>query len=148
MTSRLPSQSSWGTIPPKPDSWPPNYVEVYAWRQRQLRRLRADPGLLYGAKCYYKDHPAEFISHWCDTFDPRNIALGMPSRLPFVLFRRQVELVNFFAACLMAQADGLVEKTRDMGATFGACGASIWLWLLSTWRIAPPNCPAAAVAWI
>ena len=138
MTSRLPSQSSWGTIPPKPDSWPPNYVEVYAWRQRQLRRLRADPGLLYGAKCYYKDHPAEFISHWCDTFDPRNIALGMPSRLPFVLFRRQVELVNFFAACLMAQADGLVEKTRDMGATFGACGASIWLWLFH---------PGSAVGW-
>jgi hypothetical protein len=100
--------------------------------------FRGKPEMLLGAVTYYRDHPVEFISHWLDTFDPRNLPVGLPATIPFVLFRRQRELVEFLVACLNGEANGLVEKTRDMGATFAACGVSIWLWLF--W-------PGASVGW-
>lgn len=114
---------------PFPEAWPPNYTEVFAWRQHQLLKLRADPKLVIGAKEYYRTRPAEFISHWCDTYDPRNAGSDLPARMPFILFRRQVELIEFFAACLNGEENGLIEKCRDMGATWCAGCFSCWLWL-------------------
>lgn len=120
------------------ERWPPNYVDVFAWRQQQILRLKANPALVTGAKEFYRTHPVEFINHWCDTYDPRNAGGDTPARMPFILFRRQAELVEFIQACLAAEESGLVEKCRDMGATW-LCGAvSIWLWLF--W-------PGSSVGW-
>lgn len=94
-----------------------------------LQRLRARPELLPGLCLHYHDHPGEFTAQWCDTYDPRNAALGLPTRIPFVLFRRQVEFLQFIFACLRGEADGLVEKCRDMGATWGAIGATVEMYL-------------------
>lgn len=108
------------------------------WRQEQLNLIRSDPNMLLGAKEYYAEHPVEFILHWCDTYDPRNAGSGIPARLPFVLFERQAELVEFLLACIEGKADGLLEKSRDMGATWVACAVSVWLWLF--WE-------GAAIGW-
>jgi phage terminase large subunit len=53
----------------------------------------------------------------------------LPTRLPFVLFRRQREFIEFLSACLEAQTSGLCEKARDMGATWLCAAFSVWLWL-------------------
>ena len=119
-------------------TWPPNYMDVYRWRQHQLIRMRDDPRLLVGAREYYKTRPAEFIDHWCDTYDPRNAPTGSLVRMPFALFRRQAELVEFLMACVQAEAGGLVEKSRDMGATWVCVAFSVWLWLF--W-------PGASIGW-
>lgn len=100
--------------------------------------MRADPKLLVGAREYYRTRPAEFIEHWCDTYDPRNAGRGVPVRMPFVLFRRQRTMIDWLMACLAAEESGLVEKSRDMGATWLCCAFSVWLWLF--W-------PGAAVGW-
>lgn len=111
-------------------SWPPDYTAVYAWRQAQLIRILNDPMLMYGAIEYYREHPVQFLTHWCDTFDPRNaFAEELPTRLPFVLFERQAALVEFLIACLTDQSNGLIDKSRDMGATWICVGVSVWLWL-------------------
>ena len=113
------------------ETWPPEYTSIYAWRQAQAMRILSDPKLMYGALEYYAqpEHAAEFICHWCDTFDPRNaFAETLPTRLPFVLFERQAQMVDFIMACLTDQANGLVDKSRDMGATWRAVGVSVWLW--------------------
>lgn len=120
------------------NEWPPNYVQVYAWRLRQLNKIRQDKVLLRGALEYYKSRPAEFITHWVDTYDPRNVATGSLARVPFVLFQRQEELVNFLLACLEAEQNGLIEKSRDLGATWICSAFSVWLWLFK---------PGAAVGW-
>lgn len=111
------------------EPWPPDYREVYANRMRMLSAMRADPKVLAGAREYYRHRPAEFISHWMDTYDPRNATSGKSVRMPLVLFRRQREMVDFIIALLDAQANGLIEKSRDMGATYVACGVSLWLFM-------------------
>lgn len=105
----------------------PDYVAVFAWRQRRLQLLR-DKAMLYGAREYYKHHPKEFINHWCDTYDPRNVAKGMPARLPFVMFKRQEEMVDFIECCRQHEVNGAIDKSRDMGATWDACAYSVQQW--------------------
>ena len=120
-------------------NWPPNYLPIYQWRQAELARLKADPVRLAGALEYYRTHRVEFILHWMDTYDPRNA--GQPGKLtnmPFVLFQRQAELVEFIDALIMGQTDGLIEKCRDAGATWVACAISWHLWRFV---------PGAAIGW-
>ena len=110
--------------------WPPRYSEVLAERDERLRLLQSSPDMLRGAKVHYASHPAEFIDDWCWTRDPRNAGIkGKMVRMPFVLFPRQRELVEFFHACMVSKAPGLVEKSRDMGATWLGTSFSIWVWL-------------------
>jgi len=54
------------------------------------------------------------------------------------MFQRQEELVAFVRALLEGEAPGLVEKSRDMGATWTCIAFSVWMWLF--W-------PGAAVGW-
>lgn len=129
-------------------AWPPRYVEVYAWRSQTIAAWRTDAALndsdpskkflIVGSLEYYRTRPVEFIQDWCETYDPRNVGSDRPTKMPFVLFRRQVELVNFLHACVMGQADGLIEKCRDLGATWVCCAFSVWLWLF--W-------PGVAIGW-
>jgi phage terminase large subunit len=118
--------------------WPPDYVAEFAWRQKQILRIRSNPVLTHGAREFYRTHPVEFINHWCSTYDPRNAGGGTPAKIPFIMFPRQREFVEFLFACIRAEESGLVEKARDMGATWVCCAFSVWLWLF--W-------PGAAVGW-
>lgn len=122
----------------KRSDWPPDYVSVWAWRQQQLRRMREKPELMAGALEYYRSHPVDFINHWLDTYDPRNAGKKTPARMPFIMFERQAELVDFIMACLDGEENGLMEKARDMGATWVCAAVSVWLWRF--W-------PGAAVGW-
>lgn len=111
------------------EEWPPNYVQIYAWRQAQVLKLKNKPDLVAGAFAYYASHPVEFINHWCDTYDPRNAGSGVSAKLPLVLFEKQADLVLFLHSLLVDQENGLVEKCRDMGATWVSVAFSVWLWL-------------------
>lgn len=93
-------------------------------------RIKSDPEMRLGAMTYYKTRPVTWINHWCMTADPRNAAGGDKIvKLPFILFPKQRELIMFLYSCLTSQEGGLIEKSRDMGATW-ACGAfSVWMWL-------------------
>ena len=123
----------------KSEHWPPDYVAVYQWRQQQLLKLRSSRTLLAGALEYYSSNPVDFICHWFDTYDPRNaLNADLPARLPLVLFERQAKLVEFVVKLVSAQESGMVEKSRDMGATW-VCGAvSVWFWRFR---------PGASVGW-
>lgn len=120
----------------EPEQWPPDYVKVFAQRQQRLRKLRAN---VPGALEYYRTRPVEFVEHWGMTYDPRNAADPEKlSYMPFVMFRRQREFIEFLVACLNEQADGLVEKSRDMGATWICVALSVWIWRFM---------PGSAVGW-
>lgn len=118
--------------------WPPDYVAAWAWRQQQLNAMRANPALLRGAIEYYGSNPVAFINHWLDTYDPRNAGRETPAKMPFILFQRQAELVEFTLALIAGEENGLMEKARDMGATWVCSAISVWLWRFY---------PGAAVGW-
>ncbi len=96
----------------------PNYEAVFAERIKRLERLRADPSLLDPLKIYYRDNPADFISDWGATLDPRNVERGLPALVPFVLFQRQVEWIEYVVACWREQRPGITEKSRDSGVSW------------------------------
>jgi len=113
--------------PAKKPVWPPDYVEEIARRSKMLIAMK-DPEKRRAAMEFYKTHPVEWINDHCVTFDPRKKA---PEKklMPFVLFPRQVEFVHFLYECYNDGEGGLVEKARDIGASWLCCAFSVWLWL-------------------
>lgn len=118
--------AAWEPRPVGRDQWPPNYRGVMVWRMEMLHRLRNDPALLDAAKAYYSSRSVEFILDWCDTYDPRKSGSKW---VPFIFFPKQVEFVQFLAELRNTGENGLVEKCRDVGATWGASAYSVHCWL-------------------
>jgi phage terminase large subunit len=124
--------------PSTTDEWPLDYVSVFAWRQQQVLKIRDDYEMYAGAMAYYAEHPVEFINHWVNTYDPRNAGKSVPAKLPLIMFQCQADLIMFLWSCLKGEECGLIEKSRDMGATWVCCAFSVWVWLFL---------PGAAVGW-
>jgi len=113
---------------PRQETWPYPHEPAFAWRREAAGLLGADPKLGMGADAYYSTRPKAFISHWCVTYDPRLAGSGRPAKLPFLLFPRQEDMIDWLLALLAGEENGLLEKARDMGATWLACAFSVWLW--------------------
>lgn len=116
------------------DIWPPDYSAKYAERSRMLAFVASDPKKIAPfIKARYSrgaDGCMEFIEDWVDTYDPRNAGRrDKQARMPLVMFPRQRELVEFIFALIEAEANGLIEKSRDMGATWIAGAVSVWFML-------------------
>ena len=110
-------------------SWEPDYPAVYKVRTERLERIREDAAVLAGLKAFYKDHPVEFINDWGMTFDPRNAEIGLPTTVPFLLFPRQAEFINWLVEHWKGRKDGLAEKSRDMGVSWLCVAFAVWMWL-------------------
>lgn len=108
--------------------WPFNYLKE-GKRRRKLRASyenHTDAKKKFEEK--YKDRPISFIQDWCYTYNPRNVGTGIPVVMPFLLFPKQREMVRWLQERIDKQNDGLCEKSRDMGATWGCVVYSVWLW--------------------
>ena len=110
-------------------SWPPNFNKEQERRDLVQRIIRSTPSPSAAAKKYYGDDCVSFVRDCCITYDPRNPAKGLPARMPFIPFPKQVDLVGFVLGLMSTEDDGLIEKSRDMGATWMCCAISVWLWL-------------------
>lgn len=106
----------------------PDYGAVYNERAERLQRLRADPAILPGLLEYYKDKPADFVNDWGMTFDPRNAEIGVPTTVPFVLFPKQREFLDWLLERWRGREDGLAEKSRDMGVSWLCVAFAVWMW--------------------
>ena len=96
----------------------PDYTAVFKQRAERLANIRANPSLLPGLRAYYRDNIAQFITDWGCTLDPRNPERGLPTVIPFVLFQKQVEWVDWFIERWRKGENGLTEKSRDMGVSW------------------------------
>lgn len=120
-------------------AWQPDYVAEFARRLNLINNLQ--PKIIkneegqfvdlnasdrLGTMEFYKTHPIEWINDWCVTYDPRRKGLKV---IPFILFKRQEEFVQFLWECLRDKECGLVEKCRDMGASWLCCAFAAWLWI-------------------
>jgi len=93
----------------------------------KIRALSADD--FAALKTYYKDHPVDFINDWGMTYDPRNPERGLPSSVPFLLFPKQAEFVEWVYARYFAQERGIAEKSRDMGISWCCVAIAVHMWL-------------------
>jgi phage terminase large subunit len=102
----------------------PDYSEIFQRRTDALAILQERPGLLVPVKKYYADHPADFITDWANRFNLLNRGQGLPTTLPFVLFERQREWIDYVLRKWHARERGLTEKSREVGMSWLAIGFS------------------------
>jgi len=111
----------------------PDYDSVFKARAERLARIlreaERDATVIPALKAYYRERPVDFICDWGMTFDPRNAEIGQPSDIPFLLFPKQVEFIEWAVSGWRNRENGLVEKSRDMGATWLAVGIAVWMWV-------------------
>lgn len=107
----------------------PAYDSVFRERIERIQRLRKEPVILPGLKAFYADNPVQFITDWLCTFDPRNVERGIPAIVPFLLFPRQAEYVEWIVARWQGREDGVVEKSRDMGVSWLCVAIALWMWI-------------------
>lgn len=69
-----------------------------------------------------------WVNNWVWTFDPRRT----PSTLPFDLFAKQEEYLQWLGDRVIHKESGVVEKSRDAGLTW-LCGA----WAIHRWLFYP-----------
>lgn len=110
----------------------PDYTAIYAERAERLKRIRGNPNELPALKLFYRENPAQFITDWGLTYDPRNIEIGLPATIPFILFPRQVEWITWLIERWKAREDGLTDKSRDMGLSWLSIGVASTLWIFYT----------------
>lgn len=96
----------------------PDYSKVWEHRTKMLLTIRENPECLDGLHAYYKNHIPQFINDWGITYDPRNADVGLPTRLPFILFDKQEECIEWILDCWRNRKKALIEKSRDMGLSW------------------------------
>jgi len=114
----------------------PDYTQVFEWRMERLQRIRQNPGMLPAMKAFYRDNPAQFIIDWGMTVDPRNVERGLPARIPFLLFPKQEEWIQWFVEHWRTSKPSITEKTRDMGMSWLTVGMAASLCLFNRGIIA------------
>ena len=105
----------------------PDYEKVFRTRIERLERMRANPEIVPRLRDYYAGHPADFIDDWGMTFDPRLSERGLRTVVPFVLFPKQREFVNWVLQRWLQREDGIVEKSRDAGVSWLTVALSAWM---------------------
>lgn len=103
----------------------PDYTPIIKSRIDALNKIRSDAKYLSALKIYYAENPADFITDWVVTYDPRKD----PSLIPFVLWEKQREFISWLWDRYRNKEDGLVEKSRDAGVTWLCMSFAVWLWL-------------------
>lgn len=97
----------------------PDYTAVFRERAERLAWIREAPGeRVPPLKRFYRDNPAQFIDDWGMTFDPRNADVDLPTFVPFRLFPRQVEWIEWVMGRWQGREPGLTEKSRDCGVSW------------------------------
>lgn len=109
----------------------PDYVAVFHHRAAALNRIRANPESMPALRAYYRDHPAKFISDWGCTADPRNVEVGRPAIIPFILFPRQVEWIDWVLDSWRNRRPGVTPKSRESGVSWVAIALSCTLCLFN-----------------
>jgi phage terminase large subunit len=107
------------TVIDAPFDWRnPDYMPVFQQSIERLQRLRANPAAVPQLKAYYRENPVQFVIDWGYTFDPRHVERDLPTTIPFLLFDKQVECLEWIIGRWRSSEPGIIEKSRDSGATW------------------------------
>jgi hypothetical protein len=108
----------------------PCYGPIIQKRAQRWAYLANNPKAVQAALRVYEREPWRFITDWGCTHEPRNIEVGLPAHVPFILWPKQVEFVQWVLARWRGRQNGLVEKSRDSGVTWLAVAVACALCML------------------
>lgn len=115
--------------------WPPDYSKEYDRRLKIQTYFQNNPEEWENSKSMYADHPHLWIRDFGMTYDPRISTKPDPETgekrsktMPFILFPMQVDFIKCLHECVTEGEGLLVEKSRDMGASWLGCHYSIHQW--------------------
>jgi phage terminase large subunit len=107
----------------------PGYQLIWEQRAERLQLLRAKPELVGPLKKHYAEEPWDFITDWGVTADPRRVELDLDPMMPFVLFDKQREWLQFVMRKWKERRPGLTDKSRDGGLSWLSIGLGCTLCL-------------------
>jgi hypothetical protein len=103
---------------------PKTLKENLEWRRDILQAVVDDPSVIELIIDACSQDPLFFINGFCWTYDPRN---EENPKLPFILYPFQEDAVMDIIAAIGSN-DLLIEKSRDMGASWITIAAMTWCW--------------------
>lgn len=119
-------------VPNDPDQWRVWKDAVWAYRQARRRACAADVAQQKIERELCRRDTAYFLCVWGVIFEPRTVENEPPAWKPFILFPFQVQMVRWIEFTLTlnpessnGRGDGVIEKSRDMGATNVFCGTFV-----------------------
>lgn len=98
-------------------------------RLRRADQIAASPELQGIELAFCARDILHWFDYWAWTHNPQLVDDGMLSQIPFDLFPRQKELILFLLDRIKLKEDGLVEKSREMGASWIFAAMAVWFWL-------------------
>ena len=110
---------------------PTDLKENLEFRKKIYARVRSDRKFAKYIIDGCRKDPIFFINAFCWTFDPRREPF---SRIPMILYPFQEEAVLEIANVINKE-DLLIEKTRDMGASWLCILVFFWFWLFSKRKV-------------
>lgn len=108
----------------------PDYLSVLKWRAEFLHRIRVTDSA-QKLKSFYRTNPAQFIADWGIIFEPRNPEIGLPSKIPFVFFPRQVDWLDWTLERWKTRERGMTVKSRGSGVSWLAVSLACTLCLFN-----------------
>jgi hypothetical protein len=113
--------------------WEKIYCPEMNRRIRLLKAVSSDKNNIKATLGYIaqRESIVDWLVDWCWTDDPRNAAFGLPIKIPFIPFPKQIELINWAYETYFLKKWGLIEKTRDVGMTWMFCYIMVreWRWV-------------------
>ena len=105
------------------------------WEAIQAAKARHEVDDLKGGWEEEKRKCAADILHWFDkwvwTYDPRLVGKPGGAYVQFKLWPKQREAVLWLLDRIRAEEEGLIEKSRDTGATYITAGVALHQWLFN-----------------
>lgn len=83
-------------------------------RAQMLVEFRTDEALQKEERDRCRQSASYFVTRWCWTYDPRR----SPSNIPFALFQKQTDFLDWLQGRIVEKECGIVEKSRDMGLSW------------------------------
>lgn len=102
--------------------------EEYIRRIKLIEKINKNPRLQALEIQMCKRDPVHFINNWCLTFDPRT----NPKHFPFTLYEYQAETIKWLDDRYKNKENGLIEKSRDLGATWMCVAWAVHKWLFDS----------------
>jgi hypothetical protein len=110
-----------------PEGWTKlDVVEDIRRRARILQAADKDPGLRSAFRSIAKKDPLFFVDNFCWIYEPR---AGRDHIIPWRLYPHERDMIHWLEERFKEEEDGLIEKSRDMGATWTFCVWTLWHYL-------------------